>query len=149
MTFAHKKYFANFIKSGGNYKSFWAEYLRIFKKETSRGTFTRLKLDFEKKSPCQHYCEYKLLRKTYINFVVYNSNKKIGQWWYFQMGNDQIKFFLKQKYPNTRFELLLENVPSHFHIDHPYLKLIYLSANSTARTSFGFEWVWYAREPIF
>ena len=74
-----------------------------------------------KKSPCQHYCEYKLLRKTYINFVVYNSNKKNGQWWYFQMGNDQIKFFLKQKYPNTRFGLLLDNVPSHFHIDHAYL----------------------------
>ena len=48
MTLAHKKYFVNFIKSGGNFKSFRAEYLRIFKKETSRSTFARLKRDSEK-----------------------------------------------------------------------------------------------------
>ena len=48
MTLAHKKYFVNFIKSGGNFKSFRAEYLRIFKKETSRSTFARLKCDSEK-----------------------------------------------------------------------------------------------------
>ena len=48
MTLAHRKYFVNFIRSGGNYKSFRAEYLRIFKKETSRSTFTRLKRDSEK-----------------------------------------------------------------------------------------------------
>jgi len=48
MSLAHRKYFVNFIRSGGNYKSFRAEYLRIFKKETSRSTFTRLKRDSEK-----------------------------------------------------------------------------------------------------
>ena len=48
MSLAHRKYFANFIRSGGNYKSFRAEYLRIFKKETSRSTFARLKRDSEK-----------------------------------------------------------------------------------------------------
>jgi len=31
MSIAHKKYFANFIKSGASYKSFAFEYLRIFK----------------------------------------------------------------------------------------------------------------------
>ena len=48
MSLAHRKYFVNFIRSGGSYKSFRAEYLRIFKKETSRSTFTRLKRDSEK-----------------------------------------------------------------------------------------------------
>ena len=48
MSLAHRKYFVNFIRSGGNYKSFRAEYLRIFKKETSRSTFARLKRDSEK-----------------------------------------------------------------------------------------------------
>ena len=47
MSLAHRKYFVNFIRSGGNYKSFRAEYLRIFKKETSRSTFARLKRDSE------------------------------------------------------------------------------------------------------
>ena len=43
MTIAHKKYFANLIKSGASYKSFAFEYLRIFKKSTSRSTYHRIK----------------------------------------------------------------------------------------------------------
>ena len=43
MSIAHKKYFANFIKSGASYKSFAFEYLRIFKKPTSRSTYHRIK----------------------------------------------------------------------------------------------------------
>ena len=43
MSIAHKKYFANFIKSGASYKSFAFEYLRIFKKSTSRSTYHRIK----------------------------------------------------------------------------------------------------------
>ena len=38
-----KKYFANFVKSGASYKSFAFEYLRIFKKSTSRSTYHRIK----------------------------------------------------------------------------------------------------------
>ena len=43
MSLSHKKYFANFIKSGASYKSFAFEYLRIFKKSTSRSTYHRIK----------------------------------------------------------------------------------------------------------
>ena len=55
MSLAHRKYLVNFIRSGGNYKSFRAEYLRIFKKETSRSTFARLKRDSEKIKFDIHY----------------------------------------------------------------------------------------------
>ena len=43
MTLSQKKYFANFVKSGASYKSFAFEYLRIFKKSTSRSTYHRIK----------------------------------------------------------------------------------------------------------
>ena len=43
MSIAHKKYFANFIKSGASYRSFAFEHLRIFKKSTSRSTYHRIK----------------------------------------------------------------------------------------------------------
>ena len=43
MSLSHRKYFANFIKSGASYKSFAFEYLRIFKKSTSRSTYHRIK----------------------------------------------------------------------------------------------------------
>ena len=65
MSLAHRKYLVNFIRSGGNYKSFRAEYLRIFKKETSRSTFTRLKRDSEKIRDCY---KRKYAIKPSINF---------------------------------------------------------------------------------
>ena len=78
--------------------------------------------------------EYKLLRKTYKDFVVYCSKKnwvngEIFKWEMFRLSS-----FLKQKSPNTRFGLLLDNVASHFNVDHPNLKLIFLPPNTTAKT---------------
>ena len=42
ISIAHKKYFANFIKSGASDRSFAFEHLRIFKKSTSRSTYHRI-----------------------------------------------------------------------------------------------------------
>ena len=52
----------------------------------------------------------------------------------FKWEMSRLSSFLKLNYPNTRFGLLLDNVPSHLNVDHPNLKLIFLPPNTTART---------------
>ena len=78
--------------------------------------------------------EYKLLRKTYKDFVVYCSKNSWVNGEIFKWEMSRLSSFLKQKSPNTRFGLLLDNVPSHLNVDHPNLKLIFLPPNTTAKT---------------
>jgi len=46
----------------------------------------------------------------------------------------QTKISMKNKMPNTKYGLLLDNVPSHVSVKFPNLKLIFLPPNTTSRT---------------
>ena len=46
----------------------------------------------------------------------------------------RLSTFLKLETPNTKYGLLLDNVPSHVSVEFPNLKLIFLAPNTTSRT---------------
>ena len=50
------------------------------------------------------------------------------------MGNVTSEHILKLKTSNTKYGLLLDNVPSHVSVKFPNLKLIFLPPNTTSRT---------------
>ena len=52
----------------------------------------------------------------------------------FQWEMSRLSTFLKLKTPNTKYGLLLDNVPSHVSVKFPNLKLIFLPPNTTSRT---------------
>ena len=78
--------------------------------------------------------ECKLLRKTYEDFVVYCTQKSWINGPIFQWEMSRLSTFLKLKTPNTKYGLLLDNVPSHVSVKFPNLKLIFLPPNTTSRT---------------
>ena len=51
----------------------------------------------------------------------------------FQWEMSRLSTFLKLKTPNTKYGLLLDNVPSHVSVKFPNLKLIFQPLNTTSR----------------
>ena len=76
--------------------------------------------------------DFEMLRKEYSNFVTYYRTKSwintpLHEWEMSRLSN-----FLKKKFPNTKFSLMLDNVASHSNIQFQNLKVAFLPPNSTA-----------------
>ena len=130
MSLAHRKYFVNFIRSGGNYKSFRAEYLRIFKKETSRSTFTRLKRDSEKILNAETHREK---RATYI--TENHGEKKLFEKHCVKVITDCYK-----RNNETLVTQILINEKASF--DYPWLKNVEFSNRYVQRFMMEYDLVW-------
>ena len=135
MSLAHRKYFVNFIRSGGNYKSFRAEYLRIFKKETSRSTFARLKRDSEKILNAETHREK---RATYI--TENHEEKKLFEKHCVKVITDCYKRNYAIKLSETLVTQILINEKASF--DYPWLKNVEFSNRYVQRFMMEHDLVW-------
>ena len=88
----------------------------------------------EEKTVQYRNSEYHLLRKTYKDFVTYYAKKSWINGAIFQWELQRLSTYLKQKTPNTKYILMLDNVRSHVATKFDNLKLLFLPPNTTAQT---------------
>ena len=88
----------------------------------------------EEKTVNYRNSEYKLLRKSYKDFVTYYAKKSWFNGAIFEWELQRLSHYLKKKTPNTKYLLMLDNVPSHLHLHFDNLKLLFLPPNTTAQT---------------
>ena len=74
---------------------------------------------------------YEMLRKEYSNFVTYYRLKSWMNTPHFEWEMSRLSDFLKKKFPNSKYCMILDNVRSHSNIQFPNLKMAFLPPNST------------------
>ena len=90
-------------------------------------------IKIEKKTVKHNGKEFEMLRKEYSNFVTYYRQKSWVNSPLFEWEMLRLSTYLKKNFPNTRYCMMLDNVPSHTNVEFPNLKMVWLPPNSTAR----------------
>ena len=76
--------------------------------------------------------DYQMLRKEYSNFVTYYRAKPWVNTPLYEWEMARFADFLKKKFPNSKYCLILDNVRSHSNIQFQNLKMVFLPPQSTA-----------------
>ena len=94
--------------------------------------WTHKPLKTETKTVQYQGSNYEMLRKEYSNFVTYYRTKSWMNTPLHEWEMSRLSDYLKKKFPNTKFSLMLDNVASHSNIQFQNLKVAFLPPNSTA-----------------
>ena len=93
--------------------------------------WTHKPLKTETKTVQYNGSNYEMLRKEYLNFVTYYRQKSWMNTPHFEWEMSRLSDFLKKKFPNSKYCMILDNVRSHSNIQFPNLKMAFLPPNST------------------
>ena len=77
--------------------------------------------------------ERTLLRKTFKDFVVYYSSNAWINGAIYAWELQRLSLFLKRKTPNTKYLIMIDNVPSHIPTEFRNLKTLFIPPNCTAK----------------
>ena len=90
-------------------------------------------LKIEEKKVVYRNEERTLLRKTFKDFVVYYSSNSWINGAIYAWEMQRVSLFLKRKTPNTKYLIMVDNVPSHIPTEFSNLKTIFIPPNCTGK----------------